>query len=114
MVYYIKTHQTHTFFVETKRARPCARRAERRYIGNMKENGAFVNIDALGRLVVPAGIRKNLGITPDVQLELYMDGESIVIKKHYEGCIFCGSADLLTTFCDKPVCRGCIDKLAER
>ena len=80
----------------------------------MKEKGTIIAIDNLGRIVVPSGIRKSLGITPDVPLELFLENESIVIKKHTVGCVFCGGTDLVTTFMDKPVCRECIDKLSER
>lgn len=79
----------------------------------MKEKGTLVSIDALGRLVVPSGIRKSLSITPETPLELYMENESIVIRRHFDGCVFCGSSELVTTFLDKPICRACIDKLSE-
>ena len=80
----------------------------------MKEKGTIIAIDNLGRIVVPSGIRKSLGITPDVPLELFLEKDGIVIKKHSVGCVFCGNTDLVITFMDKPVCRECIDRLAEQ
>jgi AbrB family looped-hinge helix DNA binding protein len=39
-----------------------------------------VTVDRLGRLVIPKALRVALGITPDTQLELILDGSGLRIE----------------------------------
>jgi transcriptional pleiotropic regulator of transition state genes len=36
-----------------------------------------------------------------------------VLQKHEESCIFCSSADRLSTFEGKRICQKCLSKLSE-
>ena len=47
----------------------------------MKSTGVIKRIDDLGRIVIPKEIRKNLRIRVGENLEVYIDGDSIVLKK---------------------------------
>lgn len=50
----------------------------------MKTTGITRKIDELGRIVIPKEIRKNLGIRDGETLEIYLDSDSIILKKFNE------------------------------
>jgi len=47
----------------------------------LKTTGVIRRIDDLGRIVIPKEIRKNLRIKTGDNLEVYLDGDTIVLKK---------------------------------
>ena len=47
----------------------------------MKATGVVRRIDDLGRIVIPKEIRKNLRIRDGESLEVFVDGDDIVLKK---------------------------------
>ena len=47
----------------------------------MKATGVVRRIDDLGRIVIPKEIRRNLRVRDGESLEIFVDGESIVLKK---------------------------------
>jgi len=77
----------------------------------MKSTGIVRNIDELGRIVVPKEIRKKLGIENTDPVEIYVEGEYILIKKYHPACHFCGSTEGVTDFKGKIVCSSCISEL---
>ena len=48
----------------------------------MKSTGVIRRIDDLGRIVIPKEIRKNLRIKEGDNLEVFVDGEDIILKKY--------------------------------
>ena len=48
----------------------------------MKATGVVRRIDELGRIVIPKELRKTLRIKEGENLEIYIDGENIVLKKY--------------------------------
>ena len=48
----------------------------------MKSTGIVRGIDALGRIVLPKELRTNMRLETDTKLEIFVDGDSIVLKKH--------------------------------
>lgn len=50
----------------------------------MKSTGIIRKIDDLGRIVIPKEIRKTLNIKQNETLEIYIEEESIILKKHNE------------------------------
>ena len=48
----------------------------------MKSTGIIRRIDDLGRVVIPKEIRKNLNIKENDSLEIFIDGENIILKKY--------------------------------
>lgn len=77
----------------------------------MKETGIVRPVDSLGRVVIPIELRRNLGISPDDSLEIYVEGQSIVLKKHQPACVFCGETTGIKNVLGKPVCSKCIDEM---
>ncbi len=78
----------------------------------MKSTGIVRNIDELGRIVIPKEIRKKLGIANNDPVEIYVDGEKILLMKYHPACHFCGSTDEIIDFKGKVVCRACIEELS--
>ena len=78
----------------------------------MKATGIVRRIDQLGRIVVPSETRKMLGINEKDPIEIFMDNDSIVLRKYEPACMFCGSADETVRLDDKLICKKCIDRAA--
>ncbi len=74
----------------------------------MKSTGMVRKTDKLGRIVIPIEIRKKLKIKPYDELELFSEGENIILKKFEESCTFCGSTTNLIRQKDKLICEKCI------
>lgn len=79
----------------------------------MKTIGIVRSLDNLGRIIVPRELRNTLGIKEDDPVEVFTDGECIVLKKYEPGCTFCGELDDTKIFRDKRVCAQCIKQMRE-
>lgn len=69
----------------------------------MKSTGIVRKVDELGRVVIPIELRRNLDIDVKDALEIFVDGEQIVLKKYAPACIFCGQAKDVTSFKGKNI-----------
>ncbi|WP_240421612.1 AbrB/MazE/SpoVT family DNA-binding domain-containing protein [Paenibacillus periandrae] len=75
----------------------------------MKGTGIVRRIDDLGRVVIPKEIRRTFGISEGDPLEIFVDGDLVLLRKYVPGCILCGSLESLTPLCPgKEICAGCI------
>ena len=79
----------------------------------MKSTGITRKIDELGRIVLPIELRKKMGIEQHDPIEIYVDGDSIILKKYESECIFCGSRKNLAAYKNKHVCQSCRNSLAK-
>lgn len=79
----------------------------------MKATGIVRNIDDLGRIVLPMELRRTLGINIKDPMEIFVEGDSIIIKKHQPNCIFCGSEKNVVSFKDKNICEVCKKELCK-
>ena len=79
----------------------------------MRSKGIIRNIDELGRLVVPKEMRTTLDINCNDPVEISMEGNSIILKKHIPFCVFCGNSNDLSVFKDKKICSECLAELAK-
>lgn len=77
----------------------------------MKSTGIIRKVDELGRVVIPIELRRTMNIAIRDSLEIYVEGDMIVLKKHEASCIFCGSETEIRTFKDKNVCDSCLQAL---
>lgn len=73
----------------------------------MKATGIIRKVDELGRIVLPIELRRNLDIEEKDPLEIYIEGDKIVLQKYEPACLFCGSSQGLTVYRGKNVCREC-------
>lgn len=58
----------------------------------MKSTGIVRKVDDLGRIVLPIELRRTLDINERDSIEIFVDGNQIVLKKYSPSCIFCGEA----------------------
>ncbi|MBU3205171.1 AbrB/MazE/SpoVT family DNA-binding domain-containing protein [Clostridium algidicarnis] len=78
----------------------------------MKSTGIVRKVDQLGRLVLPKELRKVLSIKDnETPLEIYTEGETIILKKYEPACTFCGEASEVINFKGKNICRSCLKEL---
>ena len=77
----------------------------------MKSTGMVRKVDELGRIVLPIEMRRTLGIDRKDPLEMFVDGDTIVLKKYEPACMFCGKGTDIVLFEGKRVCRDCIKAL---
>ena len=80
----------------------------------MKSTGIVRKVDELGRIVLPIEMRRTLDIAERDSLEIYVEGDSIILKKYHPACIFCGNTSDLISFEGKNVCPDCIARLKQR
>ena len=57
----------------------------------MKSTGIVRNLDNLGRVTLPIELRRSLDIDIKDPVEIFVDGDSIVLKKYQPVDIFTGS-----------------------
>ncbi|MGU8966509.1 AbrB/MazE/SpoVT family DNA-binding domain-containing protein [Clostridium perfringens] len=77
----------------------------------MKSTGVVRRVDELGRIVIPIELRRTLDIAEKDALEIYVDGEQIILKKYEPACIFCGDARDVFNYKGKNICQKCLDEL---
>lgn len=77
----------------------------------MKSTGIVRCVDDLGRIVLPIELRRTLNIDSRDALEIYVDGNSIILEKYQQSCIFCGEAKSVVEFKGKNVCEDCLEQL---
>ncbi|MFZ5354231.1 MAG: AbrB/MazE/SpoVT family DNA-binding domain-containing protein [Bacillota bacterium] len=77
----------------------------------MKSTGIVRKVDELGRVVIPIELRRTLNIEEKDSLEIYVDGEHIILKKYEPACIFCGNAKDVTVYKGKNICPACMSEL---
>lgn len=78
----------------------------------MKSTGVVRKVDELGRVVLPVELRRTLTIEEKDPLEIFTEGECIILKKYTPGCDFCGNVDEnLKTFKGKNFCPACLKEL---
>ncbi len=79
----------------------------------MKATGVVRKVDDLGRVVLPIELRRTLDIEVKDALEIFVDEESIVLKKYEPACVFCGNAKNVRDYKGKNICPECMKELKE-
>lgn len=80
----------------------------------MKSTGIVRKVDELGRVVIPIELRRTLDIAEKDSLEIYVDGDKIILRKYEPACIFCGNAGNVENFKGKNICSSCLEALSSR
>ena len=80
---------------------------------SMKSTGIVRKVDELGRIVLPIELRRTLEIDEKDSLEIYVDGNSVILRKYLPSCVFCGEADGVTVFKGKNICQKCLAQLGK-
>lgn len=79
----------------------------------MKSTGIVRKVDELGRIVLPIELRRTLDISVKDPVEIYVDGNMVVLKKHQPDCVFCGDTRDVTAFHGKNICGSCLKELRQ-
>lgn len=77
----------------------------------MKSIGIVRKVDELGRIVIPMELRRTLGIAEKDAVEIFVDGEQIIMKKYNPSCIFCGEARNVISYKGKNICKNCFKEI---
>lgn len=80
----------------------------------MKSTGIVRKIDDLGRMVIPIELRKTMNINKKDPMEIFVDGNKIILRKYEPACIFCGSADDVIEFEGRTICGRCKEKINQK
>lgn len=65
-------------------------------------------IDELGRIVIPASIRRKLGLERGDHLDVRLEGDRIIVTKVSPACVFCNREADLLQMSGKRICRPCL------
>ncbi|MFW5980375.1 MAG: AbrB/MazE/SpoVT family DNA-binding domain-containing protein [Halanaerobiales bacterium] len=79
----------------------------------MKSTGIVRKIDDLGRMVIPIELRETMNIDKKDPMEIYVDGDKIILKKYEPACIFCGNADETIEYRGRTICKKCLDNMSD-
>ncbi len=80
----------------------------------MKSTGIVRKVYELGRIVLPIELRRTLGIEEKDRIEIFVDGESIILRKYQPACIFCDNAKDIINYKGKNICPDCIRAMTEK
>jgi AbrB family transcriptional regulator, transcriptional pleiotropic regulator of transition state genes len=75
------------------------------------DTGVGRKVDDLGRLVLPAELRRSFDIREGDILDITVDGDQILLTKRRDSCTFCSSRDSLRKFREHQVCSLCLTEL---
>ena len=78
----------------------------------MKSTGIVRKVDRLGRFVLPIELRNTFNIKENDPLEIFVDNETIILKKYSPACIFCSETNEVVVYNGKNICKSCIQKLS--
>ncbi len=79
----------------------------------MKATGIVRKVDEVGRFVLPIETRRILGLEEKSEIEIFVENDTVVLKKYHSSCMFCQNTNDLTSLHGKNICKNCIDELAQ-
>ena len=77
----------------------------------MKATGIVRPVDMLGRIVLPIELRRKMGIETKDSLEIFVENDSIILRKYQPCCVFCGESRNMISYGGKKICSHCLEKL---
>lgn len=77
----------------------------------MKATGIVRPVDMLGRIVLPIELRRKMGIETKDSLEIFVENDSIILRKYQPCCVFCGESRNMISYGGKNICSHCLEKL---
>ena len=77
----------------------------------MKATGIVRKLDQLGRIVIPKELRNTFYLKEDDPIEIFVDGNDIILRKYQPACIFCNDASDVIQYEGKNICKSCIKKI---
>ena len=80
----------------------------------MQSLGIVRRVDALGRVVLPMELRKQLELETGDALEIFTEDNKVILKKYQPACIFCGNARDISSYKERNVCESCAREIARK
>jgi len=77
----------------------------------MHSIGIVRKLDELNRIVIPRELCRTFDLEQGQPMEIFTEGDTIIIKKYVPGCIFCGDASDLMQYKGKNICLKCAMEL---
>ncbi len=77
----------------------------------MKATGIVRKLDQLGRIVIPKELRTTFDLKETDPIEIFVEGDDIILRKYQPACIFCNEATDIVQFEGKNVCKKCLAKM---
>lgn len=77
----------------------------------LRATGVSRKVDDLGRIVLPAELRKSFDIREGDHVEIAVEDDRIILSKRRLSCTFCGSAEGLREYRAHRVCSTCLAEL---
>jgi transcriptional pleiotropic regulator of transition state genes len=74
----------------------------------MKSTGIVRKVDELGWIVLPIELRRTLNIAEKDSLEIYVEDDTIILRKFETRCVFCGNTKNVVEYKGKNICPDCI------
>lgn len=66
-----------------------------------------------GTVVLPIELRRTLDLEVRDPVEIFIEGDAIVLRKYDAACLFCGATRELLSYRGKQICRSCLRRLRE-
>lgn len=79
----------------------------------MKSIGIVRKVDKLGRIVLPVELRKTLDIGDKDDIEIAVEGDTVVLRKYRPACVFCNDVHEIGVFHGKNICMNCLRELKQ-
>lgn len=79
----------------------------------MKTTGIVRNLDNLGRVTLPIELRRNLNLNIKDPVEIFVEGDSIILKKYSPCDIFTGDKEDLIEYHGMMVSKKSIEEMAK-
>jgi transcriptional pleiotropic regulator of transition state genes len=64
----------------------------------MKSTGIVRKVDELGRIAIPVELRRTMEIAEKDPIEIFVDGDRIVLQKYKPSCVLCGGTHEVIAF----------------
>jgi transcriptional pleiotropic regulator of transition state genes len=80
----------------------------------MKATGVVRKVDELGRIVLPIELRRTMDLNEKDPIEIFVDTDTIILKKYEPSCIFCGEAKNVGEYKGKNICDDCMRELKSK
>ena len=77
----------------------------------MKSTGIVRRVDQLGRIVIPIELRRTLGVNIKDPVEIFTEGDTIILKKYEPACVFCGESRDVSDYKGKKICPDCMEEV---
>lgn len=77
----------------------------------MRATGIVRKVDQLGRIVLPAEVRRILELDEGTPMEIFVEKDAVALRKYLPSCVFCGEAAGTENYKGKLICKKCKEEL---